>query len=126
MPHPRSYGTNARILGKYVREEKIITLEEAIRRMTSLAAQRFQLKDRGLLREGYAADIVIFDEKQIIDKATYEDPHQFSVGISHVLVNGISVIDAGRHTRRRSGKALRGAGFLPASGVEANILRPGI
>ncbi len=115
MPHPRSYGTNARVLGKYVREEKLVTLEEAIRRMTSLAAQKFQLKDRGLLREGFAADIVIFDAKQIIDKATFDDPHQFSAGISHVLVNGKSVIDAGRHTGTRSGVALMGPGFRSAS-----------
>ena len=118
MPHPRSYGTNARVLGKYVREEKIMTLEEAIRRMTSLAAQKFQLKDRGLLRVGFAADIVIFDETQIIDKATFEAPHQFSSGISDVLVNGKSVIDSGRHTGMRSGIALKGSGFFPAAGVE--------
>ena len=118
MPHPRSYGTNARVLGKYVREEKIMTLEEAIRRMTSLAAQKFQLKDRGLLRVGFAADIVIFDETQIIDKATFESPHQFSSGISDVLVNGKSVIDSGRHTGIRSGIALKGSGFFPAMGVE--------
>lgn len=111
MPHPRSYGTNARVLGKYVREEQIMTLEEAIRRMTSLAAQKFQLKNRGLLREGFAADIVIFDERQIIDKATFDNPHQFSAGISHVLVNGKSVIDGGRHTGNRSGIALKGPGF---------------
>ena len=111
LPHPRSYGTNARVLGKYVREEKVITLEDAIRRMTSLAAQKFQLKGRGLLREGYAADIVIFDEKAIIDKATFENPHQFSAGISHVIVNGRSVIDGGRHTGARSGIALKGPGF---------------
>ena len=115
MPHPRSYGTNARVLGNYVREEKIISLEEAIRRMTSLAAQKFQLKDRGLLREGFAADIVIFDEQEINDRATYDNPHQFSTGISHVLVNGKSVIDAGRHTGARSGVALRGPGFSPGS-----------
>ena len=126
MPHPRSYGTNARVLGKYVREEKIMTLEEAIRRMTSLAAQKFQLKDRGLLRVGFAADIVIFDETQIIDKATFESPHQFSSGVSDVLVNGKSVIDAGRHTGMRSGIALKGTGFLPTTGVESNIARPGI
>jgi len=112
MPHPRSYGTNARILGKYVREEKLFGLEEAVRRMTSLAAQKFQLQDRGLLRKGYAADIVIFDETQIIDKATYDEPHQFSAGISHVLVNGKSVIDAGRHTGLRSGIALTGPAFV--------------
>ena len=116
-PHPRSYGTNARMLGKYVREEKLIGLEEAIRRMTSLAAQKFQLKDRGLLRNGYAADVVIFDETQIIDRATFDAPHQFSTGISHVLVNGKSVIDAGRHTGVRSGLALTGPAFVPTTAV---------
>ncbi len=115
MPHPRSYGTNARVLGKYVREEKIMTLEEAIRRMTSLAAQKFQLKDRGLLREGMAADIVIFDEKQVIDKATFDNPHQLSVGFSHVIVNGKSVIDTGRHAGSRSGVALRGPSYVSGS-----------
>jgi N-acyl-D-amino-acid deacylase len=88
MPHPRSYGTNARVLGKYVREEKLISLEEAIRRMSSLAAQKFQLKERGLLREGYAADIVIFDDGEVIDRATFDNPHQFSIGFRYVLVNG--------------------------------------
>lgn len=115
MPHPRSYGTFSRVLGKYVREEKLFTLEEAIRRMTSLAAQKFQLRDRGLLREGMAADIVIFDERQIIDKATFDNPHQYSTGISHVLVNGRVVIDAGRHTGVRSGKALKGPGVALGS-----------
>jgi N-acyl-D-amino-acid deacylase len=115
MPHPRSYGTNARVLGKYVREEKIMTLEEAIRRMTSLAAQKFQLKDRGLLREGMAADIVVFDEEQVIDKATFDNPHQLSLGFSHVIVNGKSVIDSGQHTGSRSGVALKGPGYSPRS-----------
>ncbi len=107
FPHPRTYGTNARVLGKYVREEKLITLEEAIRRMTSLAAQKFQLKDRGLLKEGYVADIVIFDEKEVADKATFEQPHQFSVGFKYVLVNGQLVISEGKHTGVRSGVVLR-------------------
>ncbi len=123
MPHPRSYGTNARILGKYVREEQLFRLEEAVRRMTSLAAQKFQLHDRGLLRKGYAADIVIFDETQIIDKATYDEPHQFSTGISHVLVNGKSVIEAGRHTGLRSGMALTGPAFVPATVAERRLQR---
>ena len=111
MPHPRTYGTNARVLGKYVREEKIITLEEAIRRMTSLAAQKFQLKDRGLLKEGYAADIVIFNENEVADKATFEQPHQFSVGFHYVLVNGQLVINEGKHTGVKSGATLKGPGF---------------
>jgi N-acyl-D-amino-acid deacylase len=114
MPHPRSYGTNARVLGKYVREEKVIRLEDAVRRMTSLAAQKFQLKDRGQLREGFAADIVIFDENTVIDKATFENPHQFSVGFSHVLVNGVATITDGKHTGARAGQALRGPGWIGA------------
>lgn len=115
VPHPRSYGTNARVLGKYVREERVMPLEEAVRRMTSLAAQRFQLKDRGLLRPGYAADIVVFDPATIADKATFDNPHQFSAGISHVLVNGVLVVDEGRHTGERPGAALRGPGYVPAA-----------
>lgn len=107
MPHPRTYGTNARVLGKYVREEKIISLEEAIRRMTSLAAQKFHLSDRGLLKTGFAADIVIFDEAEINDRATFEKPHQFSVGVKYVLVNGVATIENENHTGARSGKALR-------------------
>ena len=112
MPHPRTYGTNARVLGKYVREEKLISLEEAIRRMTSLAAQKFQLKDRGLLKEGYAADIVVFDENTVLDKATFENPHQFSVGFKYVLVNGRLVIDEGKHNGTKSGIPLYGPGFI--------------
>ena len=112
MPHPRTYGTNARVLGKYVREEKVISLEEAIRRMTSLAAQKFQLKDRGLLKEGYAADIVIFDEKEVIDKATFENPHQFSAGFKYVLVNGQLVIENGKHNGTKSGTPLYGPGYI--------------
>lgn len=112
MPHPRSYGTNARILGKYVRDEKVISLEEAIRRMTSLAAQKFQLKDRGLVKEGMAADLVVFDEKEVNDKATFEQPHQYSVGFKYVLVNGQLVIENGQHTGVRSGRPLYGPGTL--------------
>ncbi len=110
VPHPRGYGTNARVLGKYVREEKILTLEEAIRRMTSLPAQKFQLKDRGLLKEGMAADIVIFDDKEVSDMATFEDPHQYSKGFTYVLVNGKVVVENGIHTGVRSGVILTGAG----------------
>lgn len=110
VPHPRGYGTNARVLSKYVREEKVITLEEAIRRMTSLPAQKFQLKDRGLLREGMMADIVIFDPKSVRDLSTYEKPHQYSTGFSFVLVNGIVTVDNGRHTGMRGGLTLKGPG----------------
>lgn len=105
-PHPRGYGTNARVLGKYVREEKVLTLEEAVRRMTSLPAQKFGFSNRGLLREGFAADVVVFDEKEVADLATFEKPHAYSKGFRYVLVNGQVVIDNGRHTGVRSGQTL--------------------
>jgi N-acyl-D-amino-acid deacylase len=107
MPHPRAYGTNARVLGRYVNELKAIRLEEAIRRMTSLPAQKFNLRDRGLIREGMAADVVIFDEKQVGDAATYSQPHAYSKGFAYVLVNGEVVVDQGKHTGVRSGSVLR-------------------
>ncbi len=106
-PHPRGYGTNARVLSKYVRDEKVITLEEAIRRMTSLPAQKFQLRDRGLLREGYAADIVIFDEQKVQDLSTYDKPHQYSTGFQYVLVNGQLTVDEGKHNGTRAGSTLK-------------------
>jgi N-acyl-D-amino-acid deacylase len=111
VPHPRSYGTRARVLGKYVREENLLRLEEAVRRMTSLPAQRFGLADRGLLREGFAADLVIFDERTVADRATFDEPHQFSAGIDTVIVNGQLVIDQGGHTGARPGRSLRGAAY---------------
>jgi N-acyl-D-amino-acid deacylase len=107
VPHPRGYGTNARVLGRYVRELGVISVEEAIRRMTSLPAQKFGLKDRGLLREGFAADIVIFDPETVNDNATYNAPHQFSAGIPYVMVNGVPVIEEGRHNGSRKGKVLK-------------------
>ncbi|MEJ7589262.1 MAG: D-aminoacylase [Ferruginibacter sp.] len=110
-PHPRGYGTNARVLAKYVREENVISLEEAIRRMTALPAQKFQLKDRGILKEGFAADIVIFDEKKVQDLSTFDQPHQYSKGFIYVLVNGQLVLDEARHTGTRSGRSLTGAGY---------------
>lgn len=106
-PHPRGYGTNARVLGKYVREEGVLSLEEAVRRMTSLPAQKFGLKDRGLLHEGMAADIVVFDEKEVADLSTYEKPHAYSKGFRYMLVNGQIVVDEGKHTGVRSGITLR-------------------
>ena len=111
VPHPRGYGTNARVLGKYVRDEKVISLEEAIRRMTSLPAQKFQLKDRGLLKEGMAADVLLIDEKQVQDMATFEDPHQYSKGFQYVIVNGKLVVENGNHTGIRSGVTLTGPGL---------------
>ena len=106
-PHPRGYGTNARVLGKYVREEKVISLEEAVRRMSSLPAQKFGLKDRGLLKEGFAADIVIFDEKEVIDMSTYEKPHAYSKGFQFVLVNGVVTLENGQHLQSRGGQGLK-------------------
>jgi N-acyl-D-amino-acid deacylase len=110
VPHPRGYGTNARVLGKYVREEKVIRLEEAVRRMTSLPAQKFGLKDRGLLKEGMAADIVVFDANTVADKSTYANPHQYSEGFSYVVVNGKLVVDKSKHTGARPGMILYGPG----------------
>lgn len=109
-PHPRGYGTNARILSEYVRDKKIISLEDAVRRMTSLPAQKFGLNDRGLLREGYAADILIFDDKQVEDLSTYERPHAYSKGFEYVIVNGQLVVENEKHLGTRSGKALYGPG----------------
>jgi len=106
-PHPRYYGTYPRILGKYVREEKLLTLEEAIRKMTSFPAQRMGLLDRGLLREGLWADIVAFDPEKVIDRATYLEPHQFPEGILHVLVNGQVVVENEKQTEKLPGKILR-------------------
>ncbi|MFB3854876.1 MAG: amidohydrolase family protein [Vicinamibacterales bacterium] len=106
-PHPRGYGNTARILGRYVREDKVISLEEAVRKLTSLAASQFGLSDRGRLAEGYAADIVIFDPAGVIDKASYEQPHQFAAGMPYVIVNGITVIEQGEDTGARPGQVIR-------------------
>lgn len=110
LPHPRCYGTFPRILGVYVRQKGILRLEEAIRKMTSLAAQRMSLSDRGLLRPGMAADIVIFDPDRVIDRATFTDPHQYPDGIEYVFVNGRIVVERGAMTAERPGRALRGPG----------------
>jgi N-acyl-D-amino-acid deacylase len=106
-PHPRAYGTNARVLGKYVREEKVMSWEEAIRRMTSLPANKFNLKQRGLIQEGYIADLVVFDENEVIDMATFDNPHQFSKGFKYVFVNGAMTIENGVHNGARKGIAIR-------------------
>ena len=112
--HPRAWGTFARILGKYVRDEKLLTLEEAVRKMTSRPAARVGLADRGIIRPGMKADIVVFDPATIADKATFEDPRHYSVGIDTVLVNGRAVVANGTITAERPGRALRGPGYQKA------------
>ena len=114
-PHPRQYGTFARVLGLYVRERKILSLEEAIRKMSSQSARRLGIHDRGLITKGYFADIAIFDPDEIIDKATFENPHQYAIGTKFVLVNGTVVVENGQHTGARPGRILHGPGYLPGS-----------
>jgi N-acyl-D-amino-acid deacylase len=113
VPHPRGYGNNARVLGRYVRELKLISLEDAIRKMTSLPAQTFGFRDRGLIREGFAADLVIFNENTIIDQATFDKPQQFPLGISYVIVNGAPVLENNQMSAARPGVPLRGPGYEP-------------
>jgi dihydroorotase/N-acyl-D-amino-acid deacylase len=112
--HPRAWGSAARILGKYVREEKLLPLEEAIRKMTSLPASRMGLSERGLLRPGMAADLVAFDPETVRDRATFEDPLHYSEGIPYVAVNGELVVDGGKITAARPGRALKGPGYRGA------------
>jgi N-acyl-D-amino-acid deacylase len=112
-PHPRAYGTFPRILSKYVREEKALTLEDAIRKFSALAAQRMCLTDRGVLKSGMWADIVIFDPSAVHDRATFENPNQLSEGMDYVLVNGVPVVDQGKMTGKLPGKVLRGPGYAP-------------
>jgi N-acyl-D-amino-acid deacylase len=116
LVHPRGYGTYPKILGEYVRQHGLITLEDAIRKASSLPAQRLGIRDRGLLRTGFYADLVVFDPDTIIDKATYEKPHQFAEGISHVLVNGQLVVDSGKITDARPGMIVRGPGHKRSAG----------
>jgi dihydroorotase/N-acyl-D-amino-acid deacylase len=109
-PHPRAYGTFPRIIRKYVREDKLLTLEEAIRKMTSLAAQKLRLADRGVLKAGMWADVVVFDPATITDKSTFAQPNQLAEGMDYVLVNGVPVIAGGKATNARPGRVLRGPG----------------
>ncbi len=106
-PHPRSYGTFPRVLGRYARDERALTLETAVYKMTGMPARRLGLADRGVLRDGAAADVVVFDPVRVRDQATFENPHQYTAGIDYVFVNGIAAVDSGRFTDRRSGKVLR-------------------
>lgn len=110
--HPRTYGTFARLLGKYVREQKVIPLNEAIHRLTGLSATNLKIDDkRGYLKKGYYADVVVFDPQRIQDKATYENPHQYAVGVEHVFVNGQQVLKNGKHTGAMPGRVVRGPGY---------------
>jgi len=109
--HPRVYGSFARLLSKYVREEKIISLSEAIRKMTSLPATNLKIQKRGMLITGNYADVVVFDPNQVRDKATFENPHQYAEGMQHVFVNGIQVLEAGTHTGAKPGRCIRGPGW---------------
>jgi N-acyl-D-amino-acid deacylase len=106
VPHPRGYGNNARVLGRYVRERHVITLDEAIRKMTSLPASHFRFSRRGQIREGWAADLVIFDPASVADAATFERPHAYAAGIPHVVVNGIPVVRQGKHTAAKPGQVV--------------------
>ena len=108
VPHPRNYGTFARVLGRYVRERKTLSLEDAVRRMTSLPASRFRIFDRGLLRPGMKADVAVFDAGTVIDKADFAHPHQYAEGFRHVLVNGKPVLVDGKMTAERPGRILYG------------------
>ena len=110
-PHPRAYGNFSRLLGKYVREEKVIPLEEAIYKLTSLSANKLKIKKRGLLKEGYYADVVLFDPNTISDHATFDNPHQLATGMHHVFVNGVHVLNEGEHTGAMPGRVVRGPGY---------------
>jgi N-acyl-D-aspartate/D-glutamate deacylase len=105
-PHPRSYGTFPRVLGEYTREQRVLTLPQAVHKMTALPARRLGLKDRGIVAVGARADLVVFDARQVADRATYQDPHQYPLGIEHVLVNGRFVIKDGQHTGSFPGRLL--------------------
>ena len=123
VPHPRSYGNTVRVLGRYVRELKVIPIEEAVRKMTSLPASQLGLGRRGLVREGYPADLVVFDPSTVADRATFDQPHQYPIGVLHVLVNGVVVVDSGTQTTARPGTVLRRGDGGSASGPAAQAGR---
>jgi N-acyl-D-aspartate/D-glutamate deacylase len=110
VPHPRNYSTNVRVLGHYVRDSKVLTLPEAVRKMTALPASILGLKDRGQIKNGFAADIAVFDPAKVAETNSFERPKSYATGVPYVLVNGVVVIDRGQHTGARPGKALRGPG----------------
>jgi dihydroorotase/N-acyl-D-amino-acid deacylase len=111
LAHPRAYGNYPRLLGRYVREQQALSLEDAIRKGTSAVASRLSIRERGFLLEGFYADVIIFDPATIIDHATFESPHQLSTGMEHVFVNGIAVVSNGQHTNAKPGRVVRGPGW---------------
>ena len=113
MVHPRAYGNYPRLFGKYVRNERATTLEDAVRKASSAVATRLSIHDRGVLKPGLKADIVVFDPNTIIDNATFEKPHQLSTGMKEVFVNGVAVVRDGKHTGAKPGQAVRGPGYRP-------------
>jgi N-acyl-D-aspartate/D-glutamate deacylase len=115
LPHPRSFGNAVRVISRYVKETHTLTLEEAVRKMTSWPATRMRLADRGVIRAGAWADVTIFDLDALADRATYDRPMEFPTGIEWVLVNGVVVVDHGRHSGARPGQVLRGPGWRPTS-----------
>jgi N-acyl-D-amino-acid deacylase len=123
LAHPRAYGNFTRLLGKYVREEKVTTLEDIVRKMSAAVAKRLSLQDRGELREGAYADIVVFNPATVADNATYEKPHQVSTGIRDVFVNGVAVLRDGKHTDAKPGRIVRGPGYVPRPPVEEGEFR---
>ena len=123
-PHPRSYGTFARVLGVYVREQHVLTLEDAVRKMTSYPAQRLGLEDRGIIRPGMKADVVVFDPAPVRDRATFENPHQYAEGFSTVIVNGRVVFENGAMTAARPGVVLYGPVLRFRSSGRAGVVSP--
>jgi N-acyl-D-amino-acid deacylase len=121
-PHPRAYGNFSRVLARYVRDEGLVTLEEAVRRLSALPAQNLSLADRGRLEKGYYADVVVFDPKTVQDHATFEKPHQYSTGVSEVLVNGQLALEAGAPTGAKPGRVVRGRAYTgrPGGGCRAS------
>jgi N-acyl-D-amino-acid deacylase len=119
--HPRAYGNFARLLGRYVRDEKVIPLAEAIRRLTGLPASNLELDRRGFIREGMFADVVVFDPERIVDRATFEKPHQYAAGVRHVFVNGTQVLKDGEHTGAKPGRALWGPGKAHAARARREV-----
>jgi N-acyl-D-amino-acid deacylase len=109
--HPRAYGNFARVLGRYVREERVLTMEAAIRKLTSLSATNLGLRQRGELEPGFYADVVVFDAARIRDHATFDNPHRYATGMVHVFVNGEQVLDDGKHTGALPGRVVRGPGW---------------